>query len=193
MNDFVIVEGVDVRRGDVVDVFCAAGEANGWSYPPASRIRDVGSVEGWVWLNGAAFRWDAISETDDGRRVVGSVQVELPDGSTPVGELERFSVIVDRVCDVIGFTGNNKTGLSVFDLGVIQRLVVHPAFRGMGCGEKLTDTALMFIRDAGKLPVLEVLESQTQALCLYEKFGGVVVGEFAGRSGNVVKQVVFTR
>jgi GNAT superfamily N-acetyltransferase len=185
-NGFSVRCGEVSQRSDVVGLFASTGEANGWEYPPLARVKKLGSLEAWVWITPEALRWDAI--TTEGS-LVGSVQLQLVKEHMGEGVnaemLERCRAMAG---DIAAIAGGNVDPLS---LALVGRLVVHPGSRGRGCGRQLFRAAVNHARELGRVVALEVLATQTDAIGLYEREGGVVVGELTALSGVPLCRVWF--
>lgn len=68
--------------------------------------------------------------------------------------------------------------LTVLDEGQITNVATHPAYRRQGLGDKLIAALIGLARERGLLTLsLEVRESNTAAIALYEKHGFSVVGK----------------
>ncbi len=79
--------------------------------------------------------------------------------------------------ELIGYSGM----LAVLDEGYISNIAVHPEHRRQGAGSALMNALIE--KAAGKelaFLTLEVRESNTAAILLYEKFGFVRVGKRRG-------------
>lgn len=68
------------------------------------------------------------------------------------------------------------TGLPARRLACVSRLFVDPSRRGEGLGVALLDAACAGARGAGMRPVLDVVDSASEAVALYERCGWVRVG-----------------
>ena len=63
------------------------------------------------------------------------------------------------------------TGRDADQLGGVSRLFVRPSARGQGIGTTLLDVAAAGIRARGRMPVLDVVSGNRDAIRLYEKQG----------------------
>ncbi len=68
-------------------------------------------------------------------------------------------------------------GVSADALGVVARLLVHPARRHRGIGRELLTKATAAALSRGLLPVLDVATHFQPAIALYEKHGWLRIGQ----------------
>ena len=64
------------------------------------------------------------------------------------------------------------------DLGVVAVLFTSAASRGTGVGALLFDTAVTWLRESGRTPVLDVVPSHDAASAFYVRRGWVEVGRY---------------
>ncbi|GAB3082549.1 MULTISPECIES: GNAT family N-acetyltransferase [unclassified Phycicoccus] len=69
------------------------------------------------------------------------------------------------------------TGRPLDGLAEVSVLFIDHAVTGRGVGAALLATAVGFIRDSGRTPVLDVVQETENAVRLYERSGWQVVGE----------------
>ncbi|MDN4171392.1 GNAT family N-acetyltransferase [Nocardioides sp. SOB77] len=62
------------------------------------------------------------------------------------------------------------------DLAAVAVLFVDPAVRGSGLGGRLLDTAVAWVRERGRVPVLDVVPRHSRAVEVYRHRGWVEVG-----------------
>jgi GNAT superfamily N-acetyltransferase len=70
-----------------------------------------------------------------------------------------------------------NTGRLREELAAVSVLFVDHRQSGRGVGSALLGTAVGFIRDAGRVPVLDVVQETENAVRLYRRHGWQVVGE----------------
>ncbi|MCY7397202.1 MAG: GNAT family N-acetyltransferase [Nocardioides sp.] len=72
-------------------------------------------------------------------------------------------------------------------MGMISVLFTAEAWRGLGVGGTLLDTAVAWIRVQGEVPVLDVVPTHDTALTIYQRRGWVEVGRarFVWLPGNL--------
>lgn len=144
---------------------------NGDTYPPAIVPSDEASIV--EWCNRYQPLTRLVLEVPDtkrstGRRVVGHVQLcDL----TTTGDADLRDWLT---------THNNLDHAAGLELA---RLFVHPRYRGQGGARLLITAALRIAAGMGRPVSLCVLDTQSEALALYEYTGWSTVGEFLGESG----------
>jgi len=69
------------------------------------------------------------------------------------------------------------TGRPAEQLATVSVLFVDHTVAGRGVGTALLDRAVQFIRDSGRVPVLDVVQETANAVRLYQRHGWQVVGE----------------
>ena len=93
------------------------------------------------------------------------------------GEVAGHVGLHDRTTGVVMDLASKETGLEYEDLVVLARLLVSPKYRGQGLGrlllEKATDEAVRL----GRRAVLDVVDSHTAAIRLYERNGWTCLGD----------------
>ncbi|GAB3437709.1 hypothetical protein GCM10027517_09430 [Phycicoccus ginsengisoli] len=100
--------------------------------------------------------------------------VATVDGGTPVGHVSATTVAGDGP-EVAGWVAG--TGRPVEELAAVSVLFVDHERSGLGVGTALLDAAVGFIRDSGRVPVLDVVQETERAVRLYQRRGWQVVGE----------------
>lgn len=79
--------------------------------------------------------------------------------------------------DELGRAWCAATGLAPADLAVVASFFVGTRHRGRGVGRALLATAVEWVRERGRLPVLDVVQGHAAAVRLYTSAGWRTVGE----------------
>lgn len=78
--------------------------------------------------------------------------------------------------DDFGRVWRASTGRGSDGLGCVSAFVVDVERRGLGLGGRLLDTAVAWLREQGRLPVLDVVQQHGDALAIYRHRGWREVG-----------------
>jgi GNAT superfamily N-acetyltransferase len=90
-----------------------------------------------------------------------------------VGQVAVAAVPDDDFADA----WTEATGLDRGGLAMVSSFFVLPDVRGHGVGRALLDAAVDWIRDRGRVPVLDVVPAHGAAVRLYERSGWRTIGE----------------
>ncbi|MCH1865253.1 N-acetyltransferase [Nocardioides sp. CFH 31398] len=94
-------------------------------------------------------------------------------GGEVVGQVAVAEVPEDDFADA----WTHATGLDRSGLAMVSSFFVLPDLRGRGVGRALLDAAVGWIREHGRLPVLDVVPAHQAAVRLYERSGWRTIGQ----------------
>jgi GNAT superfamily N-acetyltransferase len=93
------------------------------------------------------------------------------------GQVAGHVALHDRTTGVVMELASKETGLDSSDLVVLARLIVSPGRRGLGLGRLLLEKATGESVRLGRRAVLDVVDSHTAAIRLYERNGWTCLGD----------------